>query len=453
MGIVVTIAAFLVAIGVLVVFHEFGHYLVARLCNVKVLRFSIGFGKPLWIRKFGKDSTELAVCLLPLGGFVRMLDEREGEVFPEELHRAFNRQHVIRRILIVIAGPVANLFLASFIYTVLFIHGIPGIRPVLGFVPPHSIAAEAHLAPGDVVDTIGGHRISTWQSMSVHLSEAAANGKTVIVTVARHGVKQNFRLNFSGIGSSSINSGLIERLGFLPPEPFVSGVLGEIEPGSPADQSGLVPGDKIMMIEGQAYTGWEDLVQAVRSHPGKPLKLVVNHGNKIEYLTIKPKSVKTGGRNIGWIGAGPLIDPAQIKALRTTEHYGFIDASIHGVTRTLSMSWFTLEMIAKLVMGNAALSNLSGPLTIADYAGQSARMGMIPYLTFLALVSISLGILNLLPIPLLDGGHLLYYMAEIVKGGPVSDKAQAIGQRIGGVLLVVLMVFAFYNDINRIFIG
>ncbi|MDE3208437.1 MAG: RIP metalloprotease RseP, partial [Pseudomonadota bacterium] len=320
MQIFVTLIAFVVAISVLIIFHELGHYLAAKLCNVKVLRFSIGFGKPLWARKYGQDLTEWTVCLLPLGGFVRMLDEREGDVFPEEAHRAFNRQSVWHRIFIVCAGPFSNLILAILIYTSMFIYGVPGVRPVIGYVAPGSIATKINLVPGDVIYSINGHPILTWQSMAVRLTEAAATGHSINLIVSKNKAKTHIVLNSKLLTTVSLDQNLVKQLGIFPPEPFVPGVLGTVEPGSPAAKAGLVAGDKIMAIEGRAFTNWENLVAVVRSEPNKPVQLVVSHGKQTSYATVTPRLIYVHHQKRGWIGVGPLVDPVQVNALRIIEH-------------------------------------------------------------------------------------------------------------------------------------
>lgn len=449
-----TVIAFIVALGVLIVFHEFGHYLVARLCGVKVLRFSLGFGNVLWKRRLGRDGTEWAVSAFPLGGYVKMLDEREGPVAPAELHRAFNRQKVGKRFAIVVAGPVANFLLAVLLYWVLFMHGVPGVRPVMGAPVPESPAAHAGFAAGETIVKIEGADVATWQDVRWVLLDHALRKDQTRVEVHQEGGGIEFRrLDLSAIGAEQIDGDLMHAIGLTRFQPALRPVLGRLLPDAAAERDGLKPGDEVLEIDGQAIATWDDLVTRVSGAPQRPLAFRVLREGAESTLTVTPEAKTEAGKTVGRIGATPHIDEAQTRRLITEVSYGPLESVAKASQRTWEVSIFTLKMLGRMIVGDVSLKNLSGPITIADYAGQSAQMGWLAYLSFLSLISISLGVLNLMPIPLLDGGHLMYYVAEILKGSPVSERVMEMGQQIGMVLLFSLMAFALYNDINRLFGG
>ncbi len=455
MSFLFTLAAFAVTLGVLIVIHEYGHYLVARLCRVKVLRFSVGFGKPILVKRFAGGETEWALAAFPLGGYVKMLDEREGAVAPEELARAFNRQPVVRRIAIVMAGPVANLILAILLYWVLFMHGIQGLRPILGEIPPTTAAASAGFRQGETVDRVGGDSVATWQDVRWALLKRVAPGVSVDVEtrndqgeVARH------RLYLGALTTNDLDDDFLAKLGLTHYQPELPARIGKVLPGGAAELAGLRAGDTIVTVNRQAVARWEDLVRWVRQNPGRSLQLrVARDGNQLEIDLVPTGTKENGHRVVGKIGASPMVDPALIQRLITEVRYPPHVALGQAIAKTWDTAAFSLKVLGKMVIGEASWRNISGPITIADYAGQSAQMGWVPFASFLALLSISLGVLNLLPIPLLDGGHLMYYIAEIIKGSPVSERAMEIGQQIGTVILLSLMLFAFYNDINRLISG
>jgi len=449
MSLLHTLVWFLVAIGILVVVHEFGHYLVARLAGVKVLRFSIGFGKPLLVWRTGPDRTEWALGTLPFGGYVKMLDEREGPVDAAEAHRAFNRASVGRRIAIVVAGPLANFLLAIVFYAVLLMHGLPEMKPFIGTPPTGSPAAVAGLAAGDEVRTIDGEPVASFQDLRLLLLRASAEGGPAQLTLAdgRHA-----RLDLPPL-EDAYESDPLAPIGIVRYDPPIDPVIGEATAGGVAERAGLVHGDRVLTINGQSAADWQALVAAVRAHPGKPLVFGVERAGVRREVTLTPERVETEAGVIGRIGAAPKIDPAAFDALMTTTRLGPVDALVGGVGKTWEMSLFTLEMMGRMVMGQVSWKNLSGPLTIADYAGQSAALGWVSFVGFLALVSISLGVLNLLPIPMLDGGHLMYYVAEVLTGRPVSEAVMEQAGRVGMALLLLLMTFAIFNDLQRLFAG
>jgi len=455
MNLLNTLAAFAVALGCLIIVHELGHYAIARWCGVKVLRFSIGFGKPLWRRIAGRDRTEWVISAFPLGGYVKMLDEREGAVDPSEASRAFNRQSVGKRFAIVAAGPISNFLFAILLYWVLFMHGIPGMKPVVGDVPPATPAAIAGLARGDTIVRIDGEAAATWQDARWLLLQHAVQKDSVRLEVRNAAGEAGVRnLDLSGLEASDLEGDFMRVLGLTRFQPPLKPVIGTVVAASPAERAGLKAGDEILGVNGQPVSQWEDVVRAIRSEPGTALKLRVHREDGTEQaLEVTPDVVTDRGEKIGRIGAGPRVDPAAIAGLVSEVRYGPLTSLAKAAYKTWDTSVFSLEMLGRMVVGEVSLRNLSGPITIADYAGQSAQNGWVSYCLFLALISISLGVLNLLPVPLLDGGHLMYYTFEFFKGSPVSDKVMEIGQQIGMALLVMLMAFALYNDINRLISG
>ena len=455
MNLLNTLAAFAVALGCLIIVHELGHYAIARWCGVKVLRFSIGFGKPLWRRIAGRDRTEWVISAFPLGGYVKMLDEREGAVDPSEASRAFNRQSVGKRFAIVAAGPISNFLFAILLYWVLFMHGIPGMKPVVGDVPPATPAAIAGLARGDTIVRIDGEAAATWQDARWLLLQRAVQKDSVRLEVRNAAGEAGVRnLDLSGLEASDLEGDFMRVLGLTRFQPPLKPVIGTVVAASPAERAGLKAGDEILGVNGQPVSQWEDVVRAIRSEPGTALKLRVHREDGTEQaLEVTPDVVTDRGEKIGRIGAGPRVDPAAIAGLVSEVRYGPLTSLAKAAYKTWDTSVFSLEMLGRMVVGEVSLRNLSGPITIADYAGQSAQNGWVSYCLFLALISISLGVLNLLPVPLLDGGHLMYYTFEFFKGSPVSDKVMEIGQQIGMALLVMLMAFALYNDINRLISG
>lgn len=454
MNLFYTILAFALALGILIVFHELGHYFVARWAGVKVLRFSLGFGKPLWVKRHGPDNTEWVVAAFPLGGYVKMLDEREGEVHPSELPRAFNRQSVYRRFAIVLAGPLANFLLAILVFWLLFLVGIPGARPILGPVPVGSAAHTAGLSAQQTIIKINGATTSNWSDVRWRLLKEAVKKNPVILTVKNlDGSTSVHELGLRTLSSEDLDQDFFPKLGISPYRPPLPAVMGEIARGGAASAAGLQPQDKIMRVNSAAIRLWEEFVRIIRANPGKPLALQVMRGDEILNLTLTPNAMNEDTQLVGKIGAGPWISPELRESLSTTTSYGPLLAFGKALEKTWDSSIFTLEMLGRMIIGQVSWKNISGPITIADYAGQSANLGILPYLSFIAAISIGLGIMNLLPIPLLDGGHLMYYMAEIIRGRPPTEQALAIGQQIGIALLLILMTFAFYNDINRLLTG
>ena len=452
MNLLWTLAAFAVALGVLIVFHELGHYWLARLCGVKVLRFSVGFGKPLWRKKLGRDGTEWVIAAFPLGGYVKMVDEQEGQVAPQDLPRAFNRQPVFKRFAIVLAGPLANFLLAILLYWGLFIYGVPGLKPIIGPVQPVTPAALAGFKPEETIVKINGETIATWQDVRwILLQQALQKAVVEVETRNTRGEIAFRRLDLSGLASLELEGEFMNAIGLTRFQPSVKPIIGNLIPGAVAERGGLQIDDEITAINGVPVTYWEEVVEQVRRHPAQPLTFEIRRDGRNLQLTLTPEAVQN--ETIGKIGAAPKIERAEIEKYFTEVRYPVGQALAKSLGKTWETSVFSLKMLGKMVVGEISWRNVSGPITIADYAGQSARIGWVAYLGFLALISISLGVLNLLPVPLLDGGHLMYYLAEIIKGKPVSERTLYIGQHIGIALLFVLMAFALYNDINRLITG
>ena len=455
MKLLFTLVAFVIALGVLIVIHEFGHYLVARWCGVKVLRFSVGFGQPLLTRRWGRDQTEWVVAAFPLGGYVKMLDEREGDVAPEDLPRSFNRQSVARRFAIVLAGPAANFLLAILLYWLLFMLGVSGMKPVLGPVIPATPAAFAAFEPGETLVKIGTEAVATWQDARWELLARVVDKSPAVTieTINQRGEIGWRKLDLSSIRADDLDGDFLKKVGMSSYQPEVKPIIAQVVADGVGSRAGLLPDDEILSVNGEEITRWEELVRRVRSSPGQPLTLKIRRGGIEVDMAVTPDVTSENGEKIGKIGIGPKIDRAGLEKLLVEVSYPTGTAMIKAVNKTWETSAFTLQMLWKMVMGEVSWKNVSGPITIADYAGQSARMGVASYLGFLALISISLGVLNLLPIPLLDGGHLMYYMVEAVKGSPLSEGIMEIGQQVGMALLLTLMAFAVYNDINRLISG
>lgn len=450
----ITFLAFVGAIALLVLFHEYGHYWVARRCGVRVLRFSLGFGKIVYRKRFAGSETEWVISAIPLGGYVKMLDEREGEVLPSELSSAFNRKPVLQRMAIIVAGPLANFIMAILLYWVLFMHGLPGLKPILGEVPPGTPAASAQLQAGETLLSINGEAVPSWQEVRWELMTLALQqGRVEIRAQSADGRMLSHTLDLSSVQANDLDGKFLDKLGIQLYQPVILPVMGKLTEAGVAQRAGLREGDMILRADGSTLKVWRDLVEAVRAHPGLPLQLDIRRGESVLNLSVVPEAVDEAGAKVGRIGAAPQVDQAAWQAMLTTVSYPPVAAMAQSLRKTWETSSISLKMLGKMLLGEVSMKNLSGPITIADYAGQSAHMGLAAYLSFLALISVSLGVLNLLPVPLLDGGHLLYYVAELLKGSPVSERTWEIGQKIGIALLGTLMVFAIYNDINRLISG
>jgi len=444
MSAVTTLFAFLVTLGVLIVIHEFGHYWVARRCGVHVLRFSIGFGRPLWKRVHGADRTEWVIAAIPLGGYVRMLDERDPDSKPAmlvDLSRAFNRQPVAKRIAIVLAGPLANLLLAVGVYWFLNVNGTLETRAVLAAPAEETVAARAGVREGEEVTAIDGRAVRAFSELRWKLLEGAVDRAAVEMTVrGTRGAERTVLLDLAQLGPGEIDQTVFARIGIALAEP--QPVVRQLAADSVAARAGLRVGDRFISIDGQPMARSRDVSQAVRAAPQRSLQAVIERNGARQTIRVEPAAVQVDGQTIGRIG----VDFRDLVEVR----YGPLESVGLAVERTWETAIFSLRMLGKMITGEASWKNLSGPVTIADYAGQTARIGMVAYLSFLALVSISLGVLNLLPIPMLDGGHLLYYFVEILKGSPPADWVVEWGQRAGIGVLVMLTALALYNDLTRL---
>jgi len=447
--------AFLVAIGVLVAVHEYGHFWMARRMGIRVLRFSIGFGKRLWSRH-GKDGTEYAFSAIPLGGYVKLLDEREGPVATEALGEAFNRKPVWRRILVLLAGPFANFLFAALAYWILFVIGVPALKPVIGEVADDSPMSRAGLMTGDSIIAVGDEAVRTREGAVLALIDRLMDGEPIELLVRGDegaGSERTVRIALDAAKRHALTEpgALMPGLGFDFWYPTIPTTIGKIVPGSPAAQADLRIGDVIVAVDDKPIADFPALVKIVQPSPGRTLAFDVERGDDRFRVPIEVEAIREGGRLIGRIGIQPAAGAPIPERMQALERFGPLDSAARAVDKTWNMSVLTIRMIWNVASGDVSVKNLSGPINIAEYAGFSARQGILSFLSFLAVVSVSLFVLNLLPIPILDGGQIVYQVAEVVKGSPLSDRAQAVGQQIGILLLLVLMSFAFYNDLSRLF--
>ena len=443
------LAAFIVALGVLITVHEFGHFWVARRCGVRVERFSIGFGKALW-RRTDKSGTEYVIALIPLGGYVKMLDERAEPVAPELRHYAFNNKTVGQRAAIIAAGPIANFLFAIFAYWLVFIIGVPGVRPVVGEITPNSIAAQAQIQPGTELKAVDGIETPDWDAVRLQLVSKIGDEHTTL-SVAQFGgnQRQEKTLDLRHWAFEPDKEDPVSSLGIRPRGPQIESVLSEVQVNSAASKAGLQAGDRIVKVNGQPLTQWMTFVTLVRDNPDKPLALDIERQGSSLSLTLTPDSKQVNGKAEGFAGVVPKVIPLPDE-YKTVRQYGPFSAILEASDKTWQLMKLTVSMLGKLITGDVKLNNLSGPISIAQGAGMSAEFGVIYYLMFLALISVNLGIINLFPLPVLDGGHLLFLAIEKLKGGPVSERVQDFSYRIGSILLVLLMGLALFNDFSRL---
>ncbi|MEX0446880.1 sigma E protease regulator RseP [Xenorhabdus sp. SGI246] len=449
MDILWNLAAFIVALGVLITVHEFGHFWVARRCGIYVERFSIGFGKALW-RRTDKQGTEYVIALIPLGGYVKMLDERVETVAPERRHMAFNNKTIGQRAAVVSAGPIANFILAVVAYWLVFVIGVPSVRPVVLDIKPDSIAAQANILPGMELKAVDGIETPDWNSARLALVSQVGES-SVEVSVApmdsSDAIQKTLDLRHWAFDPSKQD--ILLSLGIMPVIPHPSSQVDKIHPDSAAEKAGLQSGDRIVKVNDQDIDVWHSFASYVRKNPNISLKLDVVRAGSIITLSLTPTAKKlSDGREIGFAGIEFKIIPLADE-YKTVQQYGPFYAFYEAGDKTWQLMKLTVNMIGKLIVGDVKLNNLSGPISIAKGAGVSADSGLVYYLMFLALISVNLGIINLFPLPVLDGGHLLFLAIEKIKGGPVSERVQDFSYRIGAILLVLLMGLALFNDFSR----
>ena len=439
---------FIIAISVLVAIHEYGHYIVGRWCGMKVLRFSIGFGKPIatWTGR-GPDKTEYCLSAIPLGGYVRFLDSREGNVTAADDGRAFDQRPIPMRILVLLAGPVFNFLFAIFAYWVIFLSGVPSLLPAVGQVEPDSYAERAGLQSGDRIIAVAGKEAVDWETALLGmLNEMVSDGRIPMQLENAAGEMRNVTIDVGDDASRLTEPGMIfEGLGFAPWRP--PAIVGEISADGAASRVDLATGDRITAVAGTEVRTSSELIAAVSARPGETVRLEYYRGDEQRDVRIEIGSVDVDGRKIGRIGIGVQNDFGDLLYMR---QFGVITAIREATQKTWDTMTFTVTMLGRMITGDVSIKNISGPINIAQFAGDSAERGVNEFLTFLALVSISLGVLNLLPVPVLDGGQIVYQTVELLKGSPLSERSQIIGQQFGIVALLVLMTFAFYNDISRV---
>lgn len=463
-----SILGFVVAIGILVTVHEFGHFWVARKLGVKVLRFSVGFGKPIYSWRGRQkpaagnaglsqdpgqalDNTEYVIAAIPLGGYVKMLDEREGDVPAAELHRAFNRQSLPVRSAIVVAGPLFNLVFAIFAFWAVLVLGEVGLRPLLGEVSEDSPAAVAGLVAGDEVLAVNQEPTPTWTQVLYQVASASVTGDDIVFQVKDiEGGMHSHVMAGDVIGDFAEVENPLEKLGLAPEFPVFPPVMGRILENEAAQAAGLKVGDRIASADGEPMTDWQSWVEYVRERPGRLIKLQVEREGQLLDLDLIPKSAGTQDEPVGRIGAAAQVPEGTWDKYRVHHSMGMLEAIPAAVVKTWDFSILTVKVIWRIVTGEASLKNLGGPITVADAAGQAVSAGLVQFLKLLAIISVSLGVLNLLPVPVLDGGHLMYFAIEALRGKPMSDKAMLQGQQIGMALLLALMGLVLYQDISRL---
>lgn len=445
--------SFVLVIGILVTIHEFGHFWTAKTLGVKVLRFSIGFGRVLYSREFGKDKTEFAISAIPLGGYVKMLDETEGEVAENERHRAFNQQSVYARIAIVFAGPFINLVFAVIAFSLMYAVGVKGLSPVIDAPAVDSVVFNAGFRDGDKIVSVNGKPVLTWEEVSLEmLGESLAEKPIEVGVLGASNLVQTRTIPAQSNQFDDAEVPLLSQLGLLPKKLILPPVVGEVEGGSPAAAAGLQVDDLITGLDGVAVASWTEVVEYIRSRPNQDVAIQLERGG-LEHQIKLTVGVVTSEQGIerGRMGVRVYVPDNWENPYAVERRYSAVESLIRGFGRTSDMVVLTLKMLGRMITGDVSVKNISGPISIAQYAATSVSFGFAQFLSFLGVISVSLGVLNLLPIPVLDGGHLLYYFAEIIKGSPVSLKMRMMGQQVGFFLLITLTVFAIYNDMMRLF--
>jgi regulator of sigma E protease len=448
-SLLINAVSFIVSIAILISVHEYGHFWVARKLNVKVLKFSIGFGKTLFRYTGKKDNTEFVIAALPLGGYVKMLGEGEEEVNPQEQHRAFNRQNVYKRFAIVFAGPFVNFIFAIFVFFIMYVIGIQGVKPVLGNMDESSIAWKSGFRQGDLITQVNGIKTPTFGSIYEELLTFYIDRKNVPLQVNN---LQTINLQLDLVSTSAEATQMHETIGFQLDFPKIDAVIGKVFPGTPAYLSGIMENDKIISINNQAITDWVSLVSYVKKRPNQKMQIILLRNNQEKIIELISKSDMRNGQQIGILGISNKHKAILADSMLVINRYPVGDAMFKGIEKTWKMSVLTLKMFGKMLIGEASLKNISGPITIAEVAGSSFQQGIEYFLRFLGIVSLSLGVINLLPIPVLDGGHLMFYLVEMIKGKPVSENTQEFFLKIGVAILVMLMSLAIFNDVNRLFV-
>jgi regulator of sigma E protease len=445
MTVLYSVLALIVTLGILVTVHEYGHYWVARRCGVKVLRFSVGFGKILWSRT-DKNGTEFAIAAIPLGGYVKMLDEREGPVADELLDQSFNRKTVWQRMAIVLAGPAANILFAIFAYWIMFMVGVSQVKPIVGELAPQGIADNSGMQSNQLITAVDGQAVESWQQVNFQL--LARIGETGEIEISAG--DQSYSLAIQEWLSNAEQPNPLTDLGIQPYRPQVPAILAELQDGKAAKQAGLLPGDLIEKVDDVVIQQWYDFVEVVQASAGKALNIKIMRNQQALELTLIPGiSTLENGKTVGFVGA--MVQPPVIPDdFVTTLRYNPITALLKGAEKTWNMSVVTLDSIGKMIQGLLSVKNLSGPITIAKVANDSAQAGFEAFVGFLAYISIMLAIVNLLPIPVLDGGHFLFYVIEAIKGSPVSEKIQLMGMKLGMTMMLMIMVVAMFNDVSRL---
>ncbi|HHF0556616.1 MULTISPECIES: sigma E protease regulator RseP [Vibrio] len=450
-GILWNLISFIVALGILVAVHEFGHFWVARRCGVKVEKFSIGFGKSIW-SKVGKDGTEYSISMIPLGGYVKMVDSRVDEVPEHEKHLAFDKKPLWKRTSIVAAGPIFNFLFAIFAYWLVFLIGIPAVKPVIGEVTPNSIVAEAGIESGMELKSISGIKTPDWESVNMGLiSHIGDDLMTVTLTSANEvGSEVTKTLDLREWEFDPETQSAMQSLGFAPYTPEVYRVIEQVSQGGAAEKAGVLPGDEIVAIDEQRVTEWKQVVEAVRSNPDIPIELTVLRQGYEQTLTLTPGSRELANKEVvGFAGIAPKVAEWP-ESYRFDLQFGVFESVGKAVDKTGQVIGLTISMLKKLIVGDVGLNNLSGPISIAKGAGATADYGLVYFLGFLALISVNLGIINLVPLPMLDGGHLLFFAIEAVIRRPVPERVQEMGFRIGGAIIFSLMALALFNDFTRL---
>lgn len=457
-----SVLGFILVMGLIVTIHEWGHYQVARWFNIKVLKFSIGFGKPLY-RRQGKE-TEFVIAQIPLGGYVKFADEREEYVAPEDVARAFNRQSVYKRFAVVAAGPLVNLIFALLAFVIMYMVGVSGMKPILTNVIPNSpleLALKQQNLSGFTnnqawsVSHVNGVGVYSWQTVHQQLLQSLASGEKS-VSFNFKSVDTSLELNVADVTLSSIDINQPEQnwlalLGFVPTKPLIPAVLGEVLVDGPADKAGLLSGDKILTINEKPIQNWQEFVKVVQANPSGKIKVAFEREQAVFNTVVQLASDEQENKPpIGKMGVGVLVDEETLKPYFVNIQYGFVDAVEKAYQRSVDLFVMSVMMIKRMLIGEVSTKNLSGPISIAQFSGEAIQSGLVAFLSLIGLLSLSIGILNLLPIPVLDGGHLVYYLIEMIKGSPVSERVMVVGQTVGLMLIVSLTFVALFNDVIRI---